>query len=730
MRILTTILLLSMNSSLMAQYQIDSSLIAAPRPVYDQYFGQTVEDQYQYLENLESPEVQAWFKAQNSHCREVLSNITNQASILDEFKKINERKSASTSFPKVTGERMFYTKTFKQDNKEQLYYRDGMKGKEVLLFDTQQYSKEVKVSSAVIDYFDPSPKGDYVAFGVSTDGSEMATIHILQVDDKEILSEKIERAMYGNPAWLPDESGFFYNQMLPSTENDVDSSSETLHTSKVLLHMLNTSVEQDIEVFSRDLNSSLPIEPIDFPFAVLFPSSKNLFIYIYRGTMDDLAVYKAPLATVLEAKEKKAIAWQSLFTIEDQVTDFAVFEDDLFLLTYKDAPTFKLVQTSTDDVNIEQAITVIDSSKFILEDIYLTGADLYVASTLNGISHFNRVDVKNHSTKAISLPFEGTAFMDSEFFSYGENLFFKIDSWIHPLEVYYYDTRKKETISTSLQPKVSFSITDQLIVEELEIPSHDGTLVPLSIIRHRDAKKDGKNFTVLEGYGAYGFSFNPLFQSQWLPWFEQGGALAVAHVRGGGEKGNAWYQAGLKATKPNSWKDFIACAEYLIDNKYTSKEHLAAYSASAGGIMLGQAITERPDLFQAAAIQVGAMNPLRHEFTKNSANIPEYGTVKDSLEFQYLYNMDPYHHVEKNVPYPAMLFTAGMNDTRLPPWLPGKMVARLQQVTSSDKPILFRIEYEGGHFGGSFSQRDQEWADIFTFFLWQLGHPDFVLDNS
>nr|WKN38668.1 prolyl oligopeptidase family serine peptidase [Tunicatimonas sp. TK19036] len=723
MNVRILIWLVFMSSQLLAQYRLDSSYLAPPKPVYEQYFGKTVEDPYRYLEDLEDADVRGWLKAQNEHSQNILSRISGRDSLLTEIQAWGKEEKVQMSFPRAVAGRLFYIKTLTAEDKEVLYYRSETDGKEISLFDTQTYSQSKGVHSATIDYFEPSPTGSLVAFGVSEEGAEMATLHVIRVDDQTMLPEAMERAMYGNPSWLPDESGFFYSQM--KALSDSDPPSEKYQDSKVWLHRLNTPVESDQEVFSRRLQASLPLAAIDFPFPVLFPTSSDLFIYVYRGVADDLTLYKAPLANVLAGDNSK-LAWQSIFTMEDEVTDFAVWNDALFLLTHKNAPTFKVVKTTLLDSDISRATTLIDQGEAVIEDIHLSGETLLVQSTKNGLGQLTQLEVETDRVSEISLPFEGSVFFPGKFFSYGSDLFFKMTSWNHPIDIYRLDGKSNQVEETPLQPQPQFPLLEELVVEELEVPSHDGVMVPLSLVYHRDTKKDGNNMTLLRGYGAYGVSFNPVFESYWLSWFQRGGIYAIAHVRGGGERGEAWHQAGLKATKPNSWKDFIACAEYLIQEKYTSKEILAAYSASAGGITIGRAITERPDLFQAAMIRVGAMNPLRHEFTQNTANIPEYGTIQDSLEFYYLYEMDPYHHVSDGVTYPAMLFTAGINDARLPAWLPGKMVAQLQQATSRKRPVLLRIDYEGGHFGGAASQQEQELADLFSFLLWQLRHPDFA----
>ena len=264
-------------------------------------------------------------------------------------------------------------------------------------------------------------------------------------------------------------------------------------------------------------------------------------------------------------------------------------------------------------------------------------------------------------------------------------------------------------------------------VTRVKVEREDAIAVPLSIIHRKGLKLDGNNPTLLSGYGAYGIRIEPRFTPQWLAWIERGGVMALAHVRGGGEYGDAWHRAGQKLTKPNTWRDFIACAEWLIANGYTDRAHLAGTGGSAGGILIGRAITERPDLFAAAVSNVGMHDTLRAETTANGPpNIPEFGTTRDEEGFRGLYEMSPYHHVQEGTRYPAVLLTTGINDPRVDSWEPGKMAARLQAATSSGKPVLLRVDYAGGHgIGATRNQVSDELVDRFAFLFWQLGVPDF-----
>jgi prolyl oligopeptidase len=241
-------------------------------------------------------------------------------------------------------------------------------------------------------------------------------------------------------------------------------------------------------------------------------------------------------------------------------------------------------------------------------------------------------------------------------------------------------------------------------------------------MHQKDIRLDGSNPCLLMGYGSYGFSWEPSYQQTFHTWYEQGGILAIAHVRGGGENGEQWYRAGFQQTKPNTWKDFIACAEYLVDQRYTSPAKLAGESVSAGGILIGRAITDRPDLFAVGISRVGILNTVRFITTTNGVtNIPEFGSCDTEAGFQSLYTMDAFLHIRDGVNYPAMLITHGIHDPRVEPWQSAKFAARIQSASANHKPVLLRIDYEAGHGSGSTkTQLIQERADIFAFVMWQL----------
>ncbi len=287
--------------------------------------------------------------------------------------------------------------------------------------------------------------------------------------------------------------------------------------------------------------------------------------------------------------------------------------------------------------------------------------------------------------------------------------------------MYYYGNSNKVTL-TNLMIQDSNNKPENIKIELVDVPSYDGTLVPMTIFYNSDIKLNGNNPLIIEAYGCYGYTYSPRYNPVRNIWLNRGGIFAIAHVRGGGEKGEEWYRAGYKATKPNTWKDLICCSEYLIEKGYTSSKKLAVIGTSCGAIAAGRAITERPDLFKAAVISIGSLNNLRHEEGKTNSNIAEYGSIGDSLGFRYLFEMDVYHHIQDSVKYPSFLFSSGMNDPRLSPWQTGKVVAKLQEISKEyDNIILYHISDEG-------HSRFSESSDSFSFLFWQLGYPEFKLN--
>jgi prolyl oligopeptidase len=463
---------------------------------------------------------------------------------------------------------------------------------------------------------------------------------------------------------------------------------------------------------------------MDFP-AVIVPVGSTWAIgQVKHGDESDLSLYAVPLATLGTPDAR----WTKVCDRGDLDTEFAVHGDDIFLLGAQDAPRFKVVRTSLSAPDLKTAKVVLPAGEYVVDSLAVARDALYVGIMHGVQSKILRVPyAESAQPRPLALSAEEPSGRVTAARADLDGVFIGTNSWIRTGRLYQYDPKTQNLADTRLLPQGRFDAPESLAATEVMVPSHDGVMVPLSIIHRKDIPRDGSSPTLLSGYGAYGFSSTMRFDPTNLAWLERGGILAVAHVRGGGALGKEWHHAGRKQTKPNTWKDFIACAEYLVKARYTSPRKLAGKGGSAGGILIGRAITERPDLFAAANISVGCTDMLRFETTTNGPpNIPEFGTVTREDEFRALLEMSTLHHIQDGVKYPAVLVTHGINDPRVEPWMSAKTTARFQAATGSGKPVLFRVEYHAGHgMGSTRKQRHEESADLWSFLLWQCGDPEF-----
>jgi len=439
---------------------------------------------------------------------------------------------------------------------------------------------------------------------------------------------------------------------------------------------------------------------------------------IEHGVRREPAVYVAPADSI----GKPDTPWVNICDIDTKVTDELLHGDQLYLLTFDDAPRFKIIRLDLKDPDVKKAETFVPQGKTVLHHIAAAGDALYVSELNAGVFHVLRVPYDGSKPARIPLPFEGTAWLaDLDPTEPGAS--FSLTSWTRGARIYDYDPQSQKLSETDLQPLGPYDNLNDITSVELKVPSYDETLVPMSIVFKKSMKLDGENPAIITAYGGYGITIDPGFNPALLAWLNRGGIFAVAHARGGGELGEEWHRGAYKLTKPNVWRDVIACAQYLIKEKYTSAKKLAVTGGSNGGITVGRAITARPDLFAAASIRAGLVNTLRFETDANGIpNVPEFGSVSTQEGFEDLLAMDAFQHVREGVAYPAVLLTTGINDPRVPPWQPAKLAARLQSATSSKKPVLLSIDYQGGHgVGQSKRQRIDLTADAYAFFLWQFG---------
>lgn len=723
----TSLFLLSPHLSAGAEEWLRSPRRSAPPQsgVVEEYYGKKVADPFRSLEELENPLVRRWIKEEADAARSVLERIPGRKDLIKKMRDFDSRKSVKVYDLSITdNDRYFYLKETPADETGRLFWRDSFKGRESLLFDARRFfarsGKEYVISAIA-----PSGDGSKVTIAVSANGSEDNILLIMDVAGRTLYPEKIDRCRFASPSWLPDGSSFLYNRLNPPS----GSGENPQHNSKTFLHRVGTDPSSDREIFSNATNPELHIRSEDIP-AVEYDRKSGLLFATVSNVDPRLTVFYAPLRALSEQR----ISWRPLISPPDNIHDFAVTDRDIYLYTPKNASRFKVVKTSLGNPDIPGAETVIaEDPAAMLTSFALTGDAIYYTQSLNGVeARIFRKEYGGVTASELPLPFKaGTINISSKGFRYPD-LWAVIAGWSNDYRRYRFDAAKSEFRNETFSSPAEYPEYRGLVVEELMIPSHDGVMVPLSVIHRKEMKRDGRNPAFIYGYGAYGKSITPFFSPGMLLWTERGGVLAFAHVRGGGERGDSWHTSGMKTTKPNSWKDLIRCAEYLEEKGYTGAGKIVINGASAGGILVGRAMTERPDLFAAVIAQVGAMNPLRGEKSPNGpVNVPEFGTVKNRAECMALIEMDPYLNISDRVSYPAVLVTTGLNDPRVIAWQPAKFAARLLQATSSERPVLFFADDRAGHgMGNSKTKAFESLSDVLSFGLWQTGHPDFKVKEK
>lgn len=724
--VLSAALTSHLRSQSAASASMSSPPAAHPRPVTDIYFGTKIVDPYRYMENLQDPEVQAWIKAQNDYTRSVLAKIPGREKLLARIREVDQ-SGPQVEASRLPGDLYLVRKQLPDEDVAKLYVRHGLNGEDRLLVDPAKIilapSNRGKGKSEVSRYA-ISDDAKYLAVGVIPGGSETnGEIHVIEIETGRETGDGVTRGVGAEewyPYWLPDNRSFVYGrlQQLPPGAP----AAEVRQRFRAYLHVLGTDFEKDPAVFGHGVVPTINVDPSLIASVQTAPGSRYALGLLNGSVTPNSAFYIAPVDLI----GKSNSMWRKVADFSDGVTKIAMHDDDLYVLTYKDAPRYKIVRIDARKPDLSSAEVIVSPGEAVLTNISSAQDALYVELLDGGVTRVLRVPYgPTPKVERVALPSEGTASLITDPRVSGALLY--VTSWIKAGKILAYDPQTKVVSDTRLQPSGAYDDPDNVESVEVKVPSHDGTLVPLSIIYPKGMKPDGSHPTLLSGYGGYGVLMNPNFDPMTLAWYERDGVRAICHVRGGGEYGEEWHLAGKGSTKPNTWRDFIACADYLISKGYTSQSRLAGQGGSAGGILIGRAITDRPDLFGAAIINVGLLDTLRYENTANGeTNLPELGSIKTEEGFKALYAMSSFHHVKDQTVYPAVLLTTGINDPLVDPWEPAKMTARLQAATSSGKPVLLRVDYGGGHGGGSGREGyRQRLADSWSFLLWQFGVPEF-----
>lgn len=694
------------------------NIVAPSIPMVDEYYNFKIFDEYRNLENLKDSSTINWMKKQTNYAHNILNQIPNRQYYIEKRLEFEGKQSFSVNNINITeNDLYFYLKKSPADNSAKLFFRKGFHGKEIELFNPQDYKKETK-KSFLINYIKPNYNGSKVVIALTESGKEISEMVIYDLEKKKVLEDIIYNswpADSGGISWLPDNNSFIY-LFYPITDPN---SNGFLKDMQSVIYHIGKNNNLNI-VLSRKNNSDLKINPEDFP-VVNLPQkdSKYLFGFIAGATNFQDTYYK-PI------KDFEEQAWKLLFDKKEKISNFITEYDKIIFISEKNNIN-AVYSTSLLKPNFKTPKLIIPSIKNeVINGIFALKNGFIITSTKNGVESKLYL-FKNNKLNSIKLPFPSGNIIVETKNNQSNDFWITCYGWKNDSERFKYISSKNNFIPENIAPVVEYPEFKDIIVNEITITSHDGEQIPISIIHKKDLIRNGNNPLLIDAYGAYGTINSPYFAKTYLLWALKGGVVVIAHVRGGGEKGESWYKGGFKETKPNSWKDLLSSAEFMINENYTSPGKIAIWGASAGGITIGRAITDRPDLFKAAVIDAGLVNTLRIEAMPNGLNTTkELGSITNEKEFKYLLEMDSYQHIRKGVKYPALLITGGINDPRVSPWMPTKFAAKLQANNSSDNPILLKIDFEGGH-GGDIptAQRYANLADTFAFLLWQLEHSDY-----
>jgi prolyl oligopeptidase len=685
------------------------------RPVTEEYQGVKVTDDYRWLENWGDPEVKQWSTAQNARSREYLDHLPARPAIQQMLKQALSASSAAHYDLQFRGGTLFamkYQPPQQQPMLVALPSADDPAGAKVVFNPNASSAK----GSIAVDFYVPSLDGKFVAAALSENGSEDSSAHVFEVATGKELSDVVPRVNFatagGSLEWKADSSGFYYTRFPQGNERPPE---DVNFYQQVYFHRLGTGPRQDTYVIGKDFPRIAEIQ--------LHASDDGqwLIAAVANGDGGEFAHY------VMDA----AGHWTQVTHFVDRIVAVKPGPDAaLYLLSRKGAPRGQVLRLPLAHLDLAEAKVTVpqssgpaadESARASIEDFVPAPGHLYVADVVGGPSRIRVFDLQGHPLPGPPLP--PVSAVRQLVPTHGGDVLFNVATYLEPSAWYRFDAATGKSIRTALFRTSPLHFDDTEVVREFAT-SKDGTGVPVNIIRRRGTRLDGSNPTLLEAYGGYGVNLKPYFLGPFARvWLDQGGVYVIANVRGGGEYGEEWHQAGRLTRKQDVFDDFIACAQHLIERKYTAPAHLAAIGGSNGGLLMGAAFTQRPDLFRAVVSYVGIYDMLRVELDPNGAfNVTEFGTVKDPDQFKALYAYSPYHHVKDGTSYPAILFPTGENDHRVNPMQSRKMTARLQAATSSGYPILLRTSSNAGHgIGTAVDEQIEEDADVLSFQFDQLG---------
>ncbi|HWB43662.1 MAG TPA: prolyl oligopeptidase family serine peptidase [Gemmatimonadales bacterium] len=658
--------------------------------------GETIPDPYRWLEDGESASTREWTDAQNALTRSYLDAAPGRDELhrrLDQLLAIG-----AIGVPTPARGRYFYQRRDGRQNQPVLYLRAGVQGEDRVIVDPNALDPGGTIA---LDWYYPSDDGRLLAYGLSENGSEQSVLHVRDVDAGADLGDLIPHTRAADLAWLPDGSGFYYTRY--PAPDEAPEGEEHYHRA-IRFHRLGTDPAADPLVFQ-------PAEKEHWPSVGISPDGRWLVIGVAR-TFDQTDLY---LQDLRAGSPPVAVAKDLAASFDGEVA-----HGRLFMRTNLDAPTYRLYAVDPEHPGRGGWREIVaPRPDAVLEGVRVSARHLALSYLERASSRLVLTDHEGGSRREIRLPALGSLFGVGAEWD-GTELFYGFSSYTVPPGVYRIDPASG---SDELWQQVEADVDpSRFEVSQVAVRSRDGTEVSMFLVHRIGLRRDGTNPVYLTGYGGFNISMTPAFSRSLLLWLERGGVVAIPNIRGGGEYGEQWHQEGMLGRKQNSFDDFIAAAEWLIQQGYTNPARLAAAGGSNGGLLMGAVLTQRPDLFRAVVVQVPLLDMLRyHRFLIARLWIPEYGSAEDPAQFPWLRAYSPYHHVRDGVAYPAVLLATAESDTRVDPMHARKMAARLQAATSSPRPILLRLESRAGHGAGKpLNKVLEELTDTWAFVCGEL----------
>jgi prolyl oligopeptidase len=690
-------------------WSADKKPPAAPvKPVIESLWGRKITDDYRYMEALD-PSTTAWMKAQGAYTRSVFDGIKPLARLKAQVAQF------SASFGLIQGYVRFGTRGFYEER------APGSDNFDLIVSDGAGIRKIVDVAALraanggkpfAINFFLASPDGAKVAVGISEGGSEDAAITVYDAAGGARIAGPIDRAQFGATSWS-DDSKLLYFIRLQKLAASAPPSDKYLNATADAWDLKS----EPVPILGASLGHGPAITPVEAPAIAISVGAPMAAALLINGVQNEFAMWLAPAAKVNDPR----VTWTKFITRDDEVTNVDMRGAEIFLLSHKDSPTFKVLSVRAGQPLASASTLVPVQADRVIEGIHVGSDALYVLARHGAYSQLLRIPAGTTSIEEVALPFPGhisEAFTDPR----TPGVALQLSSWVVPPTEYVFSPATKSF--SELKVGVHGDINPSAyVVSDLSAKAADGTMVPLSLIQPKGAK--GAQVTIIEAYGSYGISDLADFSIRRANAMRKGITYGLCHVRGGGELGEQWRLGGKDANKHNTWGDLIACSEYLIARGITTTPKLFILGGSAGGITMGRSLTERPDLFAGVLDLVPSANTLRAEFTAGGpANIPEFGTITNAAGLANLYEMDTIQHIKKGTQYPAVMITTGLNDPRVAPWEPAKAAAALQ-ASGTTNPVLLRIDEEAGHgIGSTKTQTDALAADVVAFVFWRAGLPE------